>query len=177
VRYSKEMFLAGRGQLCKAARFHRKVLEATRFGIRCSMFHTKLGEGKDQQYALLLAAALVAYTAMTPQIDCRAPLAPSDSKTAKCDGSTSVISPSSEAKTLGKSKSIRPNDKPRNVMLHRLRSVKARSLQDKYDINWDVVLGEGAYGAVYPGKLRSTGEKASEEARCNAPLYTWSFSW
>jgi hypothetical protein len=47
-------------------------------------------------------------------------------------------------------------------MLHRLRSVKARSLQDKYDINWEVVLGEGAYGAVYPGKLRSTGEKASK---------------
>jgi hypothetical protein len=53
-------------------------------------------------------------------------------------------------------------------MLHRLRSVKARSLQDKYDINWEVVLGEGAYGAVYPGKLRSTGEKASKEAGGNA---------
>lgn len=165
MRYSRKMFHASRGQLCKAVRFQRKVLVATRFGIPCSMFHTKLGENKDQQQALLLAAALVAYTAMTPKQDSCAPLAPSDSKTAKCDGSTSVISPASEAAALGKSKSIRPNDKPRNVMLHRLRSVKARSLQDKYDINWEVVLGEGAYGAVYPGKLRSTGEKASEEAR------------
>jgi hypothetical protein len=49
--------------------------------------------------------------------------------------------------------------KPRNVMLHRIRSIKARCLQDKYDVNWKEVLGEGGYGAVYPARLRSTGEK------------------
>ncbi len=67
-----------------------------------------------------------------------------------------------DLKRVGNSKKMSQKDKPRNVMLHRLRSIKARSLQDKYDINWDVVLGEGAYGAVYPGKLRSTGEKVSK---------------
>jgi len=127
------------------------------------MFRTKSGENNDQQSTLFLVAALVAFTTTTTKNDCCAPRALSDS-TAKCDGSTSVISPASEAATLGNSKSLRPNDKPRSVMLHRLRSVKARSLQDKYDINWEVVLGEGAYGAVYPGKLRSTGEKASKVA-------------
>jgi len=48
---------------------------------------------------------------------------------------------------------------PRNVMLHRMRSARARNLQEKYDIAWDTKLGEGAYGSVYPGRLSATGEK------------------
>jgi hypothetical protein len=48
---------------------------------------------------------------------------------------------------------------PRNVMLHRMRSARARNLEEKYDIAWDTKLGEGAYGSVYPGRLSATGEK------------------
>jgi hypothetical protein len=50
---------------------------------------------------------------------------------------------------------------PRNVMLHRMRSSRARNLEEKYDIAWDTKLGEGAYGSVYPGRLSATGEKVS----------------
>lgn len=50
---------------------------------------------------------------------------------------------------------------PRNVMLHRMRSARARNLEEKYDIAWDTKLGEGAYGSVYPGRLSATGEKVS----------------
>lgn len=35
---------------------------------------------------------------------------------------------------------------PKNVMLHRMRSMKGRGLTEKYQIDWDTVLGEGAYG-------------------------------
>jgi serine/threonine protein kinase/CRP-like cAMP-binding protein len=50
---------------------------------------------------------------------------------------------------------------PRNVMLHRMRSVKGRGLNDKYNVEWDTVLGEGAYGFVHPARLAVTGEKVA----------------
>lgn len=50
---------------------------------------------------------------------------------------------------------------PRNVMLHRMRSVKGRGLNDKYKVEWDTVLGEGAYGYVHPARLAVTGEKVA----------------
>jgi serine/threonine protein kinase len=50
---------------------------------------------------------------------------------------------------------------PRNVMLHRMRSVKGRGLNDKYKVDWDIVLGEGAYGYVHPARLAVTGEKVA----------------
>ena len=40
-------------------------------------------------------------------------------------------------------------DKARNVMLHRMRSVRGRDLSEKYNVDWRNVLGEGAYGYVY----------------------------
>ena len=48
---------------------------------------------------------------------------------------------------------------PRNVMLHRMRSGAARGLNDKYNVDWKTVLGEGAYGSVHPARLAKTGEK------------------
>lgn len=33
------------------------------------------------------------------------------------------------------------------------------SLEDKYNIEWNIVLGEGAYGSVHPARLAATGEK------------------
>lgn len=50
---------------------------------------------------------------------------------------------------------------PRNVMLHRMRSVRGRNLEDKYKVDWSTVLGEGAYGSVHPARLAVTGEKVS----------------
>lgn len=50
---------------------------------------------------------------------------------------------------------------PRNVMLQSRRSVRGRSLNAKYIVDWDTVLGEGAYGSVHPGRLRATGEKVA----------------
>jgi hypothetical protein len=51
---------------------------------------------------------------------------------------------------------------PRNVMLHRMRSIRARNLEDKYKVDWSSVMGEGAYGSVYPARLATTGEKVSQ---------------
>jgi len=51
--------------------------------------------------------------------------------------------------------------RPRNVMIHRMRSVRARDMGDKYNICWHKVLGEGAYGSVHPARLAATGEKVA----------------
>lgn len=40
-----------------------------------------------------------------------------------------------------------------------MRSLKGRSLNAKYNVDWQTVLGEGAYGSVHPARLRATGEK------------------
>jgi hypothetical protein len=48
---------------------------------------------------------------------------------------------------------------PRNVMLHRMRSGEGRGLNDKYNVDWNTNLGEGAYGSVHPARLAATGEK------------------
>lgn len=57
------------------------------------------------------------------------------------------------------------NDKtkapPRNVTAHRMRSLRARNLDDKYKVDWMTVLGEGAYGSVHPARVANTGEKVA----------------
>ena len=50
---------------------------------------------------------------------------------------------------------------PKNVMLNRMRSLRGRNLNEKYNVNWNTVLGEGAYGSVHPARLAATGEKVS----------------
>lgn len=50
---------------------------------------------------------------------------------------------------------------PINVMAHRMRSIRARNLSDKYNVDWKTVLGEGAYGSVHPARLAATGEKVA----------------
>jgi len=49
----------------------------------------------------------------------------------------------------------------RNVMLHRMRSLRARDLSEKYRVDWRTVLGEGAYGSVHPARHSATGEKVA----------------
>jgi hypothetical protein len=55
---------------------------------------------------------------------------------------------------------------PRNVMIHRMRSLKGRNLNDKYKVDWKTVLGEGAYGSVHPSRVAVTGEKVSVLTQC-----------
>jgi hypothetical protein len=50
-------------------------------------------------------------------------------------------------------------DTPHNVMVQARRSIKGRNLEDKYQVDWNNVLGEGAYGSVHPARLAATGEK------------------
>eukprot|EP00539_Tryblionella_compressa_P015853 CAMPEP_0178838938 /NCGR_PEP_ID=MMETSP0746-20121128/13588_1 /TAXON_ID=913974 /ORGANISM="Nitzschia punctata, Strain CCMP561" /LENGTH=909 /DNA_ID=CAMNT_0020501935 /DNA_START=73 /DNA_END=2802 /DNA_ORIENTATION=- len=48
-----------------------------------------------------------------------------------------------------------------NVMLTRMRSVSGRGLNEKYKVDWNTVLGEGAFGSVHPARLALTGEKVA----------------
>jgi len=48
---------------------------------------------------------------------------------------------------------------PRNAMVLSRRSIRARGLNEKYNVDWKTVLGEGAYGSVHPARLATTGEK------------------
>jgi hypothetical protein len=54
---------------------------------------------------------------------------------------------------------MRKSDPPRNVMVHHMKSLRARNMSDKYNVDWKTVLGEGAYGSVHPARLAATGEK------------------
>lgn len=70
----------------------------------------------------------------------------------KCDGSANMA----EAWNA----SVNPASEPRrNIMLHRMRSLRGRHLDDKYNVDWKTVLGEGAYGSVHPARLATTGQK------------------
>ena len=56
----------------------------------------------------------------------------------------------------------------RKSKLNRTLSLRGHiSLEEKYNIEWDIVLGEGAYGSVHPARLAATGEKV-----CGSRLYT-----
>jgi len=78
---------------------------------------------------------------------------------AKCDAALAVP-PSGVEKKID-TISYSQNEPRNNITLNRLRSKKARSLHEKYDIAWNVVLGHGSYGAVYPCRLCMNGERAA----------------
>ena len=78
-----------------------------------------------------------------------------DDSTCHNDAATASWEPLRQAKGRGTA------EKPRNVMLHHMRSNRGRSLEDKYNVDWKTVLGEGAYGSVHPARLAATGEKVS----------------
>jgi hypothetical protein len=71
--------------------------------------------------------------------------------------------PSAESNLVvdGTTKESRLPTTPRNVNLKKMRSLKGRTLEDKYAVDWKTVLGEGAYGSVHPARLRATGEKVA----------------
>jgi serine/threonine protein kinase len=95
-------------------------------------------------------AAAVVYTATEGKDDHEEPLQPRPSVQA-----TSFLTPSTSSAMSSTTSS------PRNVMLHHMRSIKGRSLDRKYMVDWNTVLGEGAYGSVHPARRRATGEKVA----------------
>jgi len=53
------------------------------------------------------------------------------------------------------------NKSAKNVMIRSFRSKLSRNLEDKYLIDWNCALGEGAYGKVYLAKNKTTKEEAA----------------
>jgi len=53
------------------------------------------------------------------------------------------------------------NKSAKNVMIRSFRSKLSRNLEDKYLIDWNCALGEGAYGKVYLAKNKTTQEEAA----------------
>lgn len=83
-------------------------------------------------------------------------------ETLKCEAQVAATEPWKDPAVVEKNSKHGPrklSNKPKNVMLHRMRSLRARSLNDKYNVDWDNVIGEGAYGSVHPARLALTGEK------------------
>ena len=76
-----------------------------------------------------------------------------------CESKSSSFSFSSSSSSP--SSSLSHSTAPRNVMIHRMRSLRGRSLRDKYNVDWSTILGEGAYGSVHPARLAATGEKVA----------------
>ena len=50
---------------------------------------------------------------------------------------------------------------PKAANLSRFHSLNDRGMSHKYKVDWQTVLGEGAYGSVHPARLAATGEKVS----------------
>jgi hypothetical protein len=112
-------------------------------------------EGNNGLVAALVTAAAAAGVVWT-LVNTR------DDLTTECDTKASIASAFS-IPSLSTAAQAEPRRfmtmQPRNVMLHRMRSNRARGLNDKYQVDWKIVLGEGAYGSVHPARLASTGEK------------------
>ncbi len=75
------------------------------------------------------------------------------------DSSLSSTTSSTTSQTTSSYSSGKLSSQPRNVMVHRLRSLRGRNLNEKYNVDWKTVLGEGAYGSVHPARLAATGQK------------------
>lgn len=56
------------------------------------------------------------------------------------------------------------------------RTKRAHELHSTYKVDWETVLGEGAYGRVYPGKHRDTGEKVRHQLSAGKISYHFGFS-
>lgn len=56
-----------------------------------------------------------------------------------------------------------PSINARATNLRQFRSINERGMSQKYTVDWNVVLGEGAYGSVHPARLAATGEKVRKQ--------------
>lgn len=121
--------------------------------------------GAAAMTATAAAAAAVAYTSL----EASEPTAHDGDASAASIASLHTRMSLAQATSLAKSPSDNDDSlsvpssspSPRNVMLHRMRSLNGRSLTAKYKVDWQTVLGEGAYGSVHPARLRATGEKVA----------------
>lgn len=144
------MFRQGQCKLIKSALTQNKQIFSSFSLTRLAALHagTKTSQGCSDQSTALFTAAVVACAVISHQVHSQV--------SATCD--EALIPPWTKSES---SATVCPNRKPRNVMLHRFRSNKARHLPEKYDVDWNTVLGFGTYGAVYSGKKSSNGERVA----------------
>ena len=128
-------------------------------------------------FAAIAAAAAIFFGATTAwQQACResaeAPCGPRTEQDTV--GRPTIHSLSRQPQTLLNHPTIRTEAEPRrkgsvnnnrrhslNVMLTRMKSLSGRGLNEKYKVDWNTVLGEGAFGSVHPARLALTGEKVA----------------
>lgn len=121
----------------------------------------------DHTFTAAAAAAVMTLTFLSISKNERDSRSHLVSQPCQCDtitkGSSSLTFDQSQKSTstaISEKGKVKKNQ-PRNVMVHRLRSLRGRSLNEKYNVDWKEVLGEGAYGSVHPARLAATGEKVS----------------
>ena len=103
--------------------------------------------------------------ALSPRTDCEDSQVPNQRDGANDADSLAPLQPQPSLQATSMAMSMSSPDvspsSPRNVMLKSMRSLRGRSLNAKYIVDWQTVLGEGAYGSVHPARLRATGEKVA----------------
>jgi hypothetical protein len=130
-------------------RRHAKLPLQSRVVLSTSTNSQQSDSSKDV-VAAALASAVVAAGALFTIADTKDQSA--------CDTKTAFPLHSITAETEPR-RFMTARQQPRNVMLHRMRSGEGRGLNDKYNVDWNTNLGEGAYGSVHPARLAATGEK------------------
>jgi len=113
--------------------------------------------GNNRNYDLLLSSVLAvsvmtALRAESRYSECQSAVAPLPTPP------PITTAPTTTTTTTDIDKTKAP---PRNVTAQRMRSLRARNLDDKYRVDWNMVLGEGAYGSVHPARVANTGEKVA----------------
>jgi len=144
------MFRQGQCKLVKAALTQRKLSLNLISKSSSAALNASQDSKVDQSMALCAAAALFG-AAIAHQMHTK--------YAAKCE--ESMIPP--PLKEIKCSTTLYPSHQPQHLMLHRFKSKskKARQLADKYDVDWNTVLGFGTYGAVYCGINSSNGDRVA----------------
>lgn len=122
-------------------------------GSTCKCDATAVARGGPQSSSSSLQVQ-VSQNKQVP-VDVKKPNAGEENHEKGAPPSSSTSSPDSH------STSEHISGEPRNVMLRRLRSLRGRNLSDKYNVDWNTCLGEGAYGSVHPARHATTGEKVA----------------
>eukprot|EP00586_Coscinodiscus_wailesii_P013408 CAMPEP_0172512878 /NCGR_PEP_ID=MMETSP1066-20121228/247823_1 /TAXON_ID=671091 /ORGANISM="Coscinodiscus wailesii, Strain CCMP2513" /LENGTH=855 /DNA_ID=CAMNT_0013292863 /DNA_START=105 /DNA_END=2672 /DNA_ORIENTATION=- len=140
-------------KICAAKRISRNT--TTRSLSTCSSSRTSYYNNSDT-LTLLIAASAVASTVVTTAQQSSG----TDDNSNQNTNITKTETISATAPHTGWDPSNFQTH-PKNVMLHRMRSIRARNMDEKYNVDWQKVLGEGAYGSVHAARLAATNEKVA----------------
>lgn len=77
----------------------------------------------------------------------------------KCEARRAVTQPCWQDPSATLAKTIPSN--PENDTPYRTSGRGSHSLSDEYNVNWEIVIGKGAYASVYPARSLLTGEKVA----------------